>query len=104
MGRDTPTDSRELTDKKLVRAHQRVLAHWPEEAVKELDPAVVHEPLTKPDAICDLEREFYRERREALGDIAIEPISWARPPVPDDAVSLVEPRAVEWKAIVRKAD
>ncbi|QGA82000.1 hypothetical protein [Halomicrobium sp. LC1Hm] len=104
MGYDSPTDSRELADKKLIRAHQRVLAHWPEEAVRELDPMVIHDPMNKPDVVGDLEREFYEARREALADVAIEPISWARPPVPDDAVSLVEPRAVEWKAIVRKAD
>jgi len=104
VGRDTHDSDRELTDKKLVRAHQRVLAHWPEEAVKELDPAVIHEPLTKPDSLGDLEREFYRERRETLADITIEPTSWAKPGVPDEATPYVDPRPVEWKAIVRKAD
>jgi len=104
VGRDTPTDSCELTDKKLVRAHQRVLAHWPEEAVRELDPLVIAEPMNEPENLGDLEREFYRERREALANIRLEPVSWARPPVPDEAAQFVDPRPVEWRAIVAKAD
>ncbi|WP_254838071.1 hypothetical protein [Natronomonas marina] len=105
MGYDThDSDSRELADKKLMRAHQRVLAHWPEEAVKELDPLVIHDPMNKPDVVGDLEREFYEARHEALGSIELEPVSWAKPPVPHEASQFVDPRPVEWTTVVRKAD
>lgn len=104
MGYDSPTDSRAKEVKKLIRAHQRVLAHWPEEVVKELDPLVIHDPMAKPDVVGDLEREFYEARREALADIELEPVSWARPPVPHEARQFVDPRPVEWTTVVRKAD
>ncbi|ELZ93563.1 hypothetical protein [Haloferax volcanii] len=104
MGDDTPTDSRAKEVKKLVRAHIRVLAHWHDEEVKSLSTKVVEDPMYKPLSPSDLEAEFYAERREALGDIELEPVSWAKPPVPHEASQFVDPRPVEWRATVAKGD
>ncbi|WP_367176114.1 hypothetical protein [Haloarcula rubripromontorii] len=85
---------RRQADKQLLAAHRRVLAHWPEEAVRELNPLVIHDAFTEPDAATELEREFYAERREAMKDIRLEPVSFetiSRKNVP-----------VEWTAVVDK--
>lgn len=103
MGEE-PHSDRAKEVKKLVRAHIRVLAHWHEEAAKSLSTPVIEDPLYKPLSPSDLEAEFYAERREALGNIELEPVSWARPPVPHEAAQFVDPHPVEWTAVVRKAD
>lgn|GEM_PF-4335270 len=104
MGDTHDADSRAKEVKKLVRAHIRVLAHWHDEEVKSLATPVVEDPLYKPLSPSDLEAEFYRERKAALSDIELEPTSWSKPPVPHEAVQYVDPRPVEWTAVVAKGD